>query len=101
MHLHHRLLSMGLTHRGTVLVIYAISFLFSSISLLFNVSSRIGGVLLIFALIFGIWLLAELLGILGENRTPILNLFRFIGNSSYREEVLEKRRAKRKKKSRK
>ncbi len=29
MHLHHRLLSLGLTHRGTVLVIYAISFLFS------------------------------------------------------------------------
>ncbi len=98
MHLHHRLLSLGLTHRGTVLVIYAISFLFSSISLLFNISSRIGGVFLIIALVFGTWLLAELIGILGENRTPILNLFRFIGNSTYRSEVLKKRKHKRKEK---
>ncbi|MGT2785693.1 glycosyltransferase family 4 protein [Streptococcus merionis] len=94
MHLHHRLLSLGLTHRGTVLMIYAISFIFSSISLLFNISSRLGGILLVIALIFGIWLLAELIGILGENRTPILNLLRFIGNSGYRQEVLDKHRQK-------
>ena len=42
-HLHHRLLSLGLTHRGTVLVIYGISMIFSLISLLLNISSRIGG----------------------------------------------------------
>ena len=41
-HLHHRLLSLGLTHRGTVLVIYGISMIFSLISLLLNISSRIG-----------------------------------------------------------
>lgn len=98
MHLHHRLLSLGLTHRGTVLVIYAISFLFSSISLLFNISSRIGGILLVLAMLFGTWLLAELVGILGENRTPILNLLRFIGNSGYRSEVIDKRRATKKEK---
>ena len=40
-HLHHRLLSLGLTHRGTVLVIYGISMIFSLISLLLNISSRI------------------------------------------------------------
>ncbi|MDQ0223350.1 glycosyltransferase family 4 protein [Streptococcus moroccensis] len=97
MHLHHRLLSLGLTHRGTVLMIYAISFIFSSISLLFNISSRLGGTLLVIALVFGIWLLAELTGILGENRTPILNLLRFIGNSGYRREVLEKHKQKSKK----
>lgn len=95
MHLHHRLLSLGLTHRGTVLVIYAIAFIFSSISLLFNISSRIGGILLVIALIFGSWLLAELIGILGENRTPILNLLRFVGNSAYRQEVVEKWRRRR------
>jgi UDP-GlcNAc:undecaprenyl-phosphate GlcNAc-1-phosphate transferase len=42
MHLHHRLLSLGLTHRGTVLVIYAISFIFSLTSLLLNISSQAG-----------------------------------------------------------
>ena len=86
MHLHHRLLSLGLTHRGTVLVIYGISFLFSLISLLFNVSSRVGGVLLILSAGFGLVLFCELIGIFGENRTPLLNLLRFIGNSGYRQE---------------
>ena len=95
MHLHHRLLSMGLTHRGTVLVIYAISFVFSLISLLLNVSSRLGGVMLLVALVLGVLVLSEMIGIFGENRTPLLNTLRFIGNSSYRQEVLEKCRKKR------
>ncbi|MGT2800775.1 glycosyltransferase family 4 protein [Streptococcus marmotae] len=96
MHLHHRLLSLGLTHRGTVLVIYAISFIFSLTSLLLNVSSRVGGVLLLFALLFGVEILSELIGIFGENRTPILNILRFIGNSDVRQEYLMKRKEKRK-----
>lgn len=91
-HLHHRLLSLGLTHRGTVLVIYGLSMIFSMISLLLNVSSRVGGVLLVLGLLFGAELFAELVGILGENRTPLLNLLRYIGNSGYREEVRRKRR---------
>ncbi|MBF0779043.1 glycosyltransferase family 4 protein [Streptococcus cuniculi] len=94
MHLHHRLLSLGLTHRGTVLVIYAISFIFSLTSLLLNVSSRWGGVLLIVAMLFGVEILSELIGIFGENRTPILNVLRFIGNSDARQEYLAKKRAK-------
>ncbi|TCD45589.1 undecaprenyl/decaprenyl-phosphate alpha-N-acetylglucosaminyl 1-phosphate transferase [Streptococcus sp. X16XC17] len=90
MHLHHRLLSLGLTHRGTVLVIYAISFVFSLISLLLNVSSRLGGIFLMIGLILGVLILSELVGIFGENRTPLLNVLRFIGNSSYRQEHIEK-----------
>lgn len=86
MHLHHRLLSLGLTHRGTVLVIYAISFLFSLTSLLLNVSSRLGGVLLVLTMGLGVEVLCELIGIFGENRMPLLNFLRFIGNSSYRQE---------------
>lgn len=88
MHLHHRLLSLGLTHRGTVLVIYAISFIFSLTSLLLNVSSLVGGVLLVLTMGLGIEILSELIGIFGENRTPLLNLLRFIGNSSYRQESI-------------
>ena len=86
-HLHHRLLSLGLTHRGTVLVIYGISLIFATISLLLNISSRVGGVLLVIGLLFGVELLAELIEILGPNRTPLLKIMRYIGNSSYREEV--------------
>ncbi|NQM29635.1 undecaprenyl/decaprenyl-phosphate alpha-N-acetylglucosaminyl 1-phosphate transferase [Streptococcus suis] len=95
MHLHHRLLSLGLTHRGTVLVIYAISFIFSLTSLLLNISSRAGGVLLVVALALGVEILCELIGIFGENRTPVLNILRFIGNSSYRQEMIAKRKIKR------
>ncbi|TFU28649.1 undecaprenyl/decaprenyl-phosphate alpha-N-acetylglucosaminyl 1-phosphate transferase [Streptococcus sp. WM07] len=90
-HLHHRLLSLGLTHRGTVLVIYGITFIFSMISLLLNVSGRIGGVLLLFSLVLGTELFVELLGILGPDRTPLLKTLRFIGNSAYREEVRQKK----------
>lgn len=97
MHLHHRLLSMGLTHRGTVLVIYAISFIFSLTSLLLNVSSRLGGVLLMVFLLLGVLILSEMVGIFGENRTPLLNTLRFIGNSSYRQEALTKWKARRSK----
>ena len=97
MHLHHRLLSMGLTHRGTVLVIYAISFIFSLTSLLLNVSSRLGGVLLMVFLLLGVLILSEMVGIFGENRTPLLNTLRFIGNSSYRQEAIEKWKSRRSK----
>lgn len=95
MHLHHRLLSMGLTHRGTVLVIYAISFIFSLTSLLLNVSSRLGGVLLMIFLLLGVLILSEMIGIFGENRTPLLNTLRFIGNSSYRQEAIAKWKSRR------
>ena len=97
MHLHHRLLSMGLTHRGTVQVIYTISFIFSLTSLLLNVSSRLGGVLLMVFLLLGVLILSEMVGIFGENRTPLLNTLRFIGNSSYRQEALAKWKARRSK----
>ena len=93
-HLHHRLLSLGLTHRGTVLVIYGISMIFAMISLLLNISTRIGGVLLVIGLVLGVELLAELIGVLGPHHSPLLNCLRYIGNSAYREEVRQNRKNK-------
>ena len=61
---------------------------------LLNISSRIGGVLLVIGLLFGVELLAELIGVLGPHHSPLLNLLRYIGNSSYREEVRQKRKEK-------
>lgn len=84
LHLHHRLLSMGFSHRGAVWMVYAIAFIFSLIALLLNVSSRFGGVLLIFGLLFALEIFIEGLGIWGENRTPLFNAFKFIGNKAYR-----------------
>lgn len=84
MHLHHRLLSLGFSHRGAVLMIYAITLLFSLIALVINFSSRIGTILLLVASIFGIEIFAEMIGIFGEKRTPMLKIMKLFGNSKYR-----------------
>lgn len=88
MHLHHRLLSMGFTHRGAVLVVYGIAIVFSLIALLLNVSSRLGGILLLVGLLFTMEIFIEGLEIWGEHRTPLFNMLKFIGNSDYRQATL-------------
>lgn len=92
MHLHHRLLSLGLTPHAAVLVIYGIAGVFSFIALILNISSRWGGIFLIIFSLIGLEVMIELIGVLGENRTPLLNLVKFIGNSDYRQEVKKKRK---------
>lgn len=94
LHLHHRLLSMGFSHRGAVWMVYAIAFIFSLIALLLNVSSRFGGVLLIFGLLFALEIFIEGLGIWGENRMPLFNAFKFIGNKAYRKRKQDEYRRK-------
>ncbi|WP_373808727.1 glycosyltransferase family 4 protein [Streptococcus ferus] len=96
MHLHHRLLAMGFTHRGAVLVVYGIAMFFSLVSLLLNVSSRIGGVLLLIGVAFALEIFIEGVEIWGPNRTPLLKLLKFIGNSDYRQSVVNKGRNRRK-----
>jgi UDP-GlcNAc:undecaprenyl-phosphate GlcNAc-1-phosphate transferase len=91
MHLHHRLLSLGFTHQSTVLTIYTISAIFSFIALMLNYASGTGMIMLIIATFFGIEILVELIGLFGENRRPILNVMRFLGNRSYRQDVWKKR----------
>lgn len=88
MHLHHRLLAMGFTHRGAVFVVYGIAILFSLIALLLNVSSRIGGVLLMIGVVFVLEVFIEGLEIWGVGRTPLFTALKFIGNSHYRQATL-------------
>ena len=92
MHLHHRLLNLGLTPHAAVLVIYGVAGVFSFIALILNVSSRWGGIFLLIFSIIGLEVMIELIGVLGENRTPLLNLVKFVGNSDYRQEVKKKRK---------
>ena len=87
MHLHHRL-----TQHAAVLVIYGIAGIFSFIALILNVSSRWGGTFLLVFSLIGLEVLIELIGVLGENRTPLLNIVKFIGNSEYRQEVKKRRK---------
>lgn len=81
-HLHHRLMQMGLTHRQTVLVIYGISLIFSFIALLYPVSTLWGSVLLTIGILIGIEIFVEEIGLVGENRTPMLNWIRKLVRSN-------------------
>lgn len=91
MHLHHRLLSLGFTHRGAVLTIYSLAMVFSFIALLMNYASNTAIILLIISTAFGIELFIELIGLVGENRQPLMCALKFLGNRRFRQEVLTKR----------
>src|SRR5699024_11666891 len=59
-HMHHKLMSLGLTHRQTVLFIYMIATIFSIIVLLYLMSTLIGSILITNALVIVIDILVEL-----------------------------------------
>ncbi|HEY0222332.1 MAG TPA: MraY family glycosyltransferase [Lactovum miscens] len=92
MHLHHRLLQLGFTVRGAVFLIYGIASSFAFIAIILNISGRLGGILLIIACLFGLEIFIELVGILGKDRHPLMNLLRYIGNLNYREGIRAKRK---------
>lgn len=85
MHLHHRLLSMGFTHRGAVLTIYGLALIFSFTALVYNYTSFWGAVLLTIILLLGLELFVELIGLVGPNRQPLLHVISYIGSKNYRE----------------
>lgn len=91
MHLHHRLLSLGFTHRGAVMTIYAISLVFSFIALLMTYASTWAIILLIVSSLIGLELFIELIGLVSESHQPLLKSLKFIGNRSYRQKVLNKK----------
>lgn len=88
MHLHHRLLSLGFSHRGAVLTIYGLALTFSFIALLMTYASKPAIILMIICTTIGIELFIELIGLVGENRQPLLKTLKFFGNSEYRHEFL-------------
>lgn len=75
-HIHHRLMTLGLSHRQTVLAIYSVSAIFSIIALLYNFSTLIGSVLLTIFVFVGVLLFVELIGLVDENRWPILTVIK-------------------------
>lgn len=96
MHLHHRLISLGFSHRGAVMTIYALAIIFSFIALLMNYASTTAIILLVIMTIFGLELFIELIGLVGENRQPLLHFLKFFGNRQFRQEVMQKYLQKRK-----
>lgn len=101
MHLHHRLLAMGFTHRGAVLTIYGLAILFSMVALIYNYISFWGVIVLSIALFFCIELFVEMIGLIGDKYTPLLHTLKFIGNRAYRLQVINNWKEKQAKKKNK
>ncbi len=79
-HIHHRLMSLGLSHRQTVLAIYSVSAIFSVIALLYNFSTFWGSALLTISVVIGVELFVEIIGLVGVDRRPLLKSLREFGN---------------------
>jgi len=78
-HIHHRLMSLGLSHRQTVLAIYCVSAIFSVIALLYTFSTLIGSILLTIFVLIGVELFVEIIGLVSETKRPLLKLVEAFG----------------------
>lgn len=77
-HMHHRLMSIGFTHKQTVQLIYAISFIFSCVALLYPQSSTIGAVVITVLLIFALSIFTEVIGLSGKEKKPLIDFIKKI-----------------------
>ncbi|MEL3970745.1 MraY family glycosyltransferase [Rossellomorea oryzaecorticis] len=77
-HLHHRLISLGFSHRETVLIIYALGLFFSISAIIFTKATLWGSVLLIAALLITIQTIAEVIGLVNEKHKPFLSFYKKI-----------------------
>jgi len=79
-HLHHCLLQMGLSHRGAVLTIYAISAAFGVLAVwLYSAQTMLWATTLIFVLVLLLVQVgAEVVGLFGRGRQPLILLMRRI-----------------------
>lgn len=76
-HLHHCLLAMGLSHRNTVLVIYAMSLSLSAIAIFLSHSTLWISLLILFIYLVAFEFFAETIGLLSTNTRPLRS---FIGS---------------------
>jgi UDP-GlcNAc:undecaprenyl-phosphate GlcNAc-1-phosphate transferase len=75
-HIHHQLLSAGLTHRQTVFVMYGISLIFGLLAIVFSRASIDVLLIISFILCVMISILAEIVGLDGKGEKLILNSFK-------------------------
>lgn len=73
-HLHHCIIRLGFTHRQTVIMIYAMSGLFSVAAIIFTRATMWGSTLLLIVLLVVVELIVEITGLIDKNYRPLLNL---------------------------
>ncbi|MGG0720085.1 MraY family glycosyltransferase [Robertmurraya massiliosenegalensis] len=75
-HLHHCLLNLGFTHRQTVLMIYAIASFFGLLAVIFSQAKVWGSLILIVVVLVMIELFVEILGLVGKDYRPLINMIK-------------------------
>ncbi|MCA1021245.1 glycosyltransferase family 4 protein [Halobacillus litoralis] len=75
-HLHHCLLNLGYSHPESVMMIYAVSALFSLAAVIFSQATMYGAVLVVALLALMIEMIVEITGLIGKDYKPILNMIR-------------------------
>lgn len=73
-HLHHRLISIGFTHKQTVTIIYGLAAMFGLAAIIFSMAKVWGAILLAVVLLLVIELFVEVIGLAGAKYRPLLNL---------------------------
>jgi UDP-GlcNAc:undecaprenyl-phosphate/decaprenyl-phosphate GlcNAc-1-phosphate transferase len=77
-HLHHCILSMGFSHRKTVLLIYFISACFALSAVVFSQSTLWGAGIMIGTLLILLEIGSEVIGLVGKKKRPLLRIARII-----------------------
>ncbi|MBM7551446.1 glycosyltransferase family 4 protein [Thalassobacillus pellis] len=72
-HLHHCLLRLGYSHPQAVLMIYAMSALFSLAALFFSQATMFGSIMMMVVLLLIVELIVEMTGLIDQSYRPILN----------------------------
>ncbi|MGP4078985.1 glycosyltransferase family 4 protein [Pseudalkalibacillus sp. R45] len=75
-HLHHRLITLGISHRNTVLIIYGFSIIFSTAAILFSSATLWVAIVITIVLLFATQVLAETIGLVNDRYKPFLNFYR-------------------------
>lgn len=83
-HLHHRLLQMGFGHRTTVLIIYGVAAVFGILAIVIPQFAQWVTVIVVIAILVGLQVTAEAIGIFSKKKKPLINFLRKIGVKTIR-----------------
>lgn len=75
-HLHHKMMALGLSHKNTVLVLYAVSILFSILAVILSSATIWVSITIIFCLLILIHLIAEVVGVVDIRYSPLLKIYK-------------------------
>lgn len=82
LHLHYCLVNLGFSHRSAVLIIYFFSACFGFSAIIFSNATLWISLLLMIILLLALQFIAEIVGLIGFNRRPLINMIRKISQKN-------------------